>query len=90
MTKSLKITYLEQYPYIKVTSALSYKESKTEEYDRIAIKYMSMALAPCVAGYAIYSLLYNTHKSWYSYFIQVAAGSVYTFGNPIVMQDLSC
>ncbi|SJK86210.1 CLPTM1-like membrane protein cnrB [Babesia microti strain RI] len=80
VTKSLKITYLEQYPYIKVTSALSYKESKTEEYDRIAIKYMSMALAPCVAGYAIYSLLYNTHKSWYSYFIQVAAGSVYTFG----------
>lgn len=41
---------------------------------------MSIVMLPCIMGYAVYSLLYHKHKSWYSYLISVAAGSVYTFG----------
>lgn len=35
---------------------------------------------PCVAGYAVYSLIYNKHKSWYSWLISSLVGAVYAFG----------
>ncbi|PHJ20371.1 cleft lip and palate transmembrane protein 1 protein [Cystoisospora suis] len=41
---------------------------------------MSIILAPCVLGYAVYALIHNKYKSWFSYIISVLAGSVYTFG----------
>ena len=33
-------------------------------------------------GYAIYSLVYQTHKGWYSWIIGSLVGTVYTFGTP--------
>ncbi|KAK2197719.1 bifunctional Cleft lip and palate transmembrane 1/Cleft lip and palate transmembrane protein 1-like protein [Babesia duncani] len=80
VSKAIKITLTSQFPYVSFSSAKNYVESSTKKYDEIAIKYMSIALAPCVVGYAIYSLYYEKHKSWYSYIVSVAAGSVYTFG----------
>lgn len=80
ITKAIKITFKPQFPFLKFDNAKNYVESNTKKYDEIAIKYMSIALAPCLVGYAIYSLYYHKHKSWYSYIISVAAGSVYTFG----------
>ncbi|EKX74275.1 conserved hypothetical protein [Theileria equi strain WA] len=80
VTKAVKIHTSLSYPFIRFESSKNYVESKTKEYDEIAIKYMSIAMTPCIVGYAIYSLYYLKHKSWYSYIISVAAGSVYTFG----------
>ncbi|GFE54320.1 transmembrane CLPTM1 family protein [Babesia ovis] len=80
VSKAISIKLKPQFPFIELGSAKNYVESNTKKYDRIAIKYMSMVMLPCVLGYAVYSLLYNKHKSWYSYIISVAAGSVYTFG----------
>lgn len=43
---------------------LSETEKKTEEYDAIAFKYLYMIAVPLLLAYAVYSLLYETHKSW--------------------------
>ena len=45
-----------------------------------AMRYLSYALYPLVGGYAVYALLYKTHKSWYSFVLNSLVGAVYTFG----------
>ena len=37
-------------------------------------------LYPCVAGYAVYALIYEKHTSWYSFILNSLVGAVYTFG----------
>jgi hypothetical protein len=32
------------------------------------MKYLSYILYPLIFGYSVYSLLYDTHKSWYSWY----------------------
>ena len=44
------------------------------------MRYLSYALYPLVAGYAVYALLYRTHKSWYSWVLNSLVGAVYAFG----------
>eukprot|EP00158_Paraphelidium_tribonemae_P005729 Partr_v1_DN27494_c1_g4_i1_m72462 putative cleft lip and palate len=53
---------------------------ETDDYDKLAFKYLGIAAFPCVIGYSIYSLIYEQHKSWYSWVINTAVGFVYTFG----------
>ncbi|KAK1966395.1 cleft lip and palate transmembrane protein 1 [Colletotrichum sublineola] len=67
---------------------LSETEEKTKEYDEIAFKYMYIAGAPLLVGYAIYSLVYETHKSWYSYIISTLVGSVYAYGFLMMVPSL--
>ena len=52
----------------------------THKYDREAMTYLAYALYPLVGCYAIYSVFYQTHKSWYSFVLSTLVGSVYTFG----------
>lgn len=59
---------------------LSETEEQTEEYDRIAFQYMGYLAVPLLVGYAIYSLYYEEHKSWYSFIITTLVGSVYAYG----------
>ena len=56
------------------------RESKTKQYDAEAMRYLSYALYPCVIGYAIYALLYESHRGWYSWILNSLVGAVYTFG----------
>lgn len=58
----------------------SYVETNTNEYDRLAFKYLSWALFPLVIGYSVYSLLYLEHKGWYSWFLSMLYGFLLTFG----------
>ncbi|KAI0224873.1 hypothetical protein L0F63_005875, partial [Massospora cicadina] len=55
-------------------------EHKTDEYDSVAYTYLSYVAYPLLAAYAIYSLMYEEHKGWYSFLINTAVGFVYTFG----------
>ncbi|CDI81031.1 cleft lip and palate associated transmembrane protein 1, putative, partial [Eimeria acervulina] len=80
LTKAMKIERTNKFPFIKLSFTRSYAESATKDYDKTAITYASIALAPCLVGYAVYALLHNKYKSWYSYILSVLAGSVYTFG----------
>lgn len=59
---------------------LSEDEKKTQEYDKLAFKIVSIGAAPFLVGYAIYSLLYLTHRSWYSYIVTTLAQAVYLGG----------
>ena len=59
---------------------LSETEIKTQEYDAIAFKYMYWVGVPLLGAYAVYSLMYDTHKSWYSFVVTTLVGSVYAYG----------
>jgi len=56
------------------------RQTKTQQYDAEAMRYLGYALYPLVIGYAIYALLYQSHKSWYSWVLNSLVGAVYTFG----------
>lgn len=63
-------------------------EEKTKEYDEIAFKYMYIAGVPLLLAYAAYSLIYETHKSWYSFIIATLVGSVYAYGFLMMVPSL--
>jgi len=44
------------------------------------MRYLSYVLFPLVAAYSVYTLLYETHRSWYSWILNTLVGAVYTFG----------
>ncbi|KAG0748789.1 hypothetical protein G6F57_005807 [Rhizopus arrhizus] len=58
----------------------SEEEDETAKYDAIAFKYLTWVAYPLLAGYAVYSLLYDEHKSWYSYVLKTLVEFVYMFG----------
>ncbi|KAK9475533.1 cleft lip and palate transmembrane protein 1-domain-containing protein [Dipodascopsis tothii] len=59
---------------------LSETEKKTQKYDQIAFRYLYIVAVPLLLAYAVYSLIYETHKSWYSFIITSLVGSVYAYG----------
>ena len=67
---------------------LSETEKKTQEYDQIAFKYLYMIAVPLLGGYAVYSLVYDTHKSWYSFVLTTLVGSVYAYGFLMMVPSL--
>lgn len=73
---------------IKDKHELSDKEKETQEYDRIAFKYLYLVAIPLLLAYAGYSLVYETHKSWYSFIIATLVGSVYAYGFLMMVPSL--
>ena len=67
---------------------LSETEKKTQEYDEIAFRYLYMIAVPLLGAYAVYSLIYDTHKSWYSFVITTLVGSVYAYGFLMMVPSL--
>lgn len=67
---------------------LSETEKKTEEYDQIAFKYLYMVAIPLLLAYAVYSVMYDSHKSWYSFIITTLVGSVYAYGFLMMVPSL--
>lgn len=59
---------------------LSLEEKQTQEYDQQAFKIVSYGAIPLLMGYSVYSLLYQTHRSWYSFVITTLAQAIYMFG----------
>lgn len=52
------------------------------------MKYLGIGLAPCVACYALYTLKYETHRSWYSWVLSSLVGAVYAFGFVLMCPQL--
>ncbi|KAH0556882.1 hypothetical protein GP486_005334, partial [Trichoglossum hirsutum] len=67
---------------------LSETEQKTKEYDQIAFWYLYRVAVPLLAAYAIYSMMYESHKSWYSFVITTLVGSVYAYGFLMMVPSL--
>lgn len=66
-------------PWFSMSDRESYTQ-KTKEYDEQAMRYLGYAVYPLVVCYALYSLKYDEHKSWYSWVIGSLVGAVYAFG----------
>ncbi|KAJ7739934.1 cleft lip and palate associated transmembrane protein [Mycena metata] len=65
---------------IKDKHVLSEDEKKTQEYDKLAFRYVSYVAIPLLAGYTVYSLIYESHRGWYSFVISTLTSFVYMFG----------
>jgi len=64
------------------------EEAETEQYDSLSMKYLSYVLYPlCFIG-AVYSLLYTSHRSWYSWMLQSVVNGVYAFGFLFMLPQL--
>ena len=78
-------------PYVIVFEdkhKLSETEQKTKEYDEIAFRWLYILAVPLLGAYAAYSLIYKSHKSWYSYVLETLVGSVYTYGFLMMVPSL--
>lgn len=76
-----KVTWNGPLPQISISSKQTSKAvKKTEKYDQIAFKYLSIAIIPLLIGYTIYSVFYLEHKSWWSFILGTLVGFVYAFG----------
>ncbi|XP_043720577.1 cleft lip and palate transmembrane protein 1 homolog [Telopea speciosissima] len=67
-------------PTLRFRDRDSYAHNKTKEYDDIAMKYLSYVLFLLVGCSAVYSLIYERHKSWYSWILSSLTSCVYMFG----------
>lgn len=59
---------------------LNEDELRTQEYDKAAFKIVGLGTAPFLVGWTIYSMLYQSHRSWYSFTIQTLTTFVQMFG----------
>ncbi|KAJ4715102.1 cleft lip and palate transmembrane protein 1-like [Melia azedarach] len=67
-------------PMLRFRDRESYAGNKTKEYDDLAMKYLSGVLFFLVICSSIYSLMYERHKSWYSWILSSLTSCVYMFG----------
>ncbi|XP_078047511.1 lipid scramblase CLPTM1L [Augochlora pura] len=70
------------------TNSKNVAEVKTREFDAESMRYLSYLLYPLVICGAIYSLLYQPHKSWYSWSINSLVNGVYAFGFLFMLPQL--
>ncbi|KMU76925.1 cleft lip and palate transmembrane 1 protein [Coccidioides immitis RMSCC 3703] len=83
-----RFAFLPYHVVFEDKDTLSETEKKTKEYDEIAFKWLYIIAVPLLIGYAIYSLVYETHKSWYSFLIETLVGSVYAYGFLMMVPSL--
>ncbi|CAL5324094.1 unnamed protein product [Camellia sinensis] len=67
-------------PMLRFRDRESYAGNKTKEYDDLAMKYLSYVLFLLVGCSSVYSLMYERHKSWYSWILSSLTSCVYMFG----------
>uniref|UniRef100_A0A8C4EKN8 Lipid scramblase CLPTM1L n=1 Tax=Dicentrarchus labrax TaxID=13489 RepID=A0A8C4EKN8_DICLA len=67
---------------------LDESERRTEEYDTLAMKYLSFLLYPLCIGGAVYALIFLRYKSWYSWLINSLVNGVYAFGFLFMLPQL--
>ncbi|XP_022149371.1 cleft lip and palate transmembrane protein 1 homolog [Momordica charantia] len=67
-------------PMLRFRDRESYAGNKTKEYDDLAMKYLSYVLFFLVACSSVYSLMYEQHRSWYSWILSSLTSCVYMFG----------
>lgn len=72
--------WLGLIPRLTFSDKGSYVESSTKQYDNLAFKYLGWLCFPLLVGYGVYSLMYNEHKGWYSFTLNMLYGFLLTFG----------
>lgn len=90
VTKAFKVNIKWEngsWPSIQLGQRTS-KEKETEEFDSQAMQYISYVLYPLVIAVAVYSLLYQPQKSWYSWIVRSLVNGVYVFGFLFMLPQL--
>ncbi|XP_037724905.1 cleft lip and palate transmembrane protein 1-like protein [Drosophila subpulchrella] len=64
------------------------QEQETDQFDRQGMRYLSYLLYPLCLGGAVYSLLYQPHRSWYSWTLNSLVNGVYAFGFLFMLPQL--
>lgn len=67
-------------PRITFADKGSYVDSSTKVYDNLAFKYLGWLCFPLLIGFGVYSIIYNEHKGWYSFVLNMLYGFLLTFG----------
>ncbi|KAI8914311.1 cleft lip and palate transmembrane protein 1-domain-containing protein [Gorgonomyces haynaldii] len=82
INKTVIVNRKPQFPFVEFIDRVkpSKLTKRTRKYDEMAFKYLSYALIPLLLCYTVYSMYYESHKSWYSFIIGTLVGFVYTFG----------
>ncbi|XP_066587511.1 lipid scramblase CLPTM1L [Prorops nasuta] len=76
-------------PKIKFKSNLLHSaEKQTEKFDAEIMHYLKYVLYPLVIAGAVYSLLYQPHKSWYSWSINSLVNGIYAIGFIFMLPQL--
>ncbi|XP_074644746.1 lipid scramblase CLPTM1L-like [Tubulanus polymorphus] len=89
VSKAFKVKVIRRgfMPSFQIGST-SAGEAETEKIDSQAMKYLSYVLYPLLICGAIYSLLYNPFKSWYSWCLHSMVNGVYAFGFLFMLPQL--
>ena len=64
-------------------------DRETLRVDKLTTTYMGLVLAPLVLGYALKTLIYDAHLSWYSWALGAATSAVYTGGFILMTPQLA-
>ncbi|GAA5950297.1 hypothetical protein JCM21900_001106 [Sporobolomyces salmonicolor] len=80
ISKAVDVRIVGYKIQIKDKHVLTEDEKATQEYDKLAYKYVGWGMGPLLVGYTIYSLFYNEHKSWWSFTITTLTSFVQTMG----------
>lgn len=80
VTKASDVRVDGVFPFVHVADKAEVAESETTRYDKEAFRYLGWAMLPLVLGCSVYSLVYDTHRSWYSWVLGSLVTSVYAFG----------
>ncbi|KAG7311005.1 hypothetical protein JYU34_003858 [Plutella xylostella] len=84
----LRVSFTGWRPHVYREVQSDAGEAQTAKADAEAMRYLSMLLYPlCVAG-AVYSLIYEPHKSWYSWALHSTVNGVYAFGFLFMLPQL--
>uniref|UniRef100_A0A0K8S4M2 Lipid scramblase CLPTM1L n=1 Tax=Lygus hesperus TaxID=30085 RepID=A0A0K8S4M2_LYGHE len=86
--KVLKVLRFDLKNMSQSGQSLSEAERRTETIDNEGMRYLLYILFPLCIGGAVYSLLYDHHKSWYSWTINSLVNGVYAFGFLFMLPQL--
>lgn len=64
------------------------QDFSTREADAIITTHLLHVIIPLIIGYSVYSLLYISHKSFYSWILNSLVGFVYSFGFILMVPQL--
>eukprot|EP00927_Polykrikos_kofoidii_P061596 TRINITY_DN56428_c0_g1_i1.p1 TRINITY_DN56428_c0_g1~~TRINITY_DN56428_c0_g1_i1.p1 ORF type:complete len:627 (+),score=131.67 TRINITY_DN56428_c0_g1_i1:61-1881(+) len=88
LTRVIEVRLTRRYGIVPWLTFRSRVPTTGEDYDKVAMKYLSIILVPVIISYAGYSALYECHKSWGSYVLHVSATMVYALGFALMTPQL--
>ncbi|KAI6214636.1 hypothetical protein M3Y94_00291900 [Aphelenchoides besseyi] len=74
--KVMNVEFVENEKFLGIFPKIRFSDKGTY----LAFKYLSWLLFPLLGGYAIYSLIYEEQRGWYSWVLSMLYGFLLTFG----------